>query len=64
MVHIGDNWACDVRGALDAGITAIWISQGRHVPEDALVLDQGVLVAHDLGAAAAHVHHLARSNSQ
>ncbi|GGY71250.1 hypothetical protein GCM10010363_60600 [Streptomyces omiyaensis] len=34
MVHIGDDWACDVLGALDAGATPIWISKGRPIPDN------------------------------
>ncbi|MFE1348509.1 HAD family hydrolase [Streptomyces sp. NPDC058757] len=32
MVHIGDDWTCDVLGALDAGAVPIWISKGRPMP--------------------------------
>lgn len=43
-VMLGDNWANDVRGALDAGIAAAWLNRRRvPVPEPAapvLVLDR------------------------
>jgi len=32
LVHIGDDWGCDVEGAVDAGARAIWISWGRPTP--------------------------------
>jgi putative hydrolase of the HAD superfamily len=33
-VMVGDSWERDVRGALDAGMTACWIAAGRAAPED------------------------------
>lgn len=51
MVHIGDDWDCDVVGARAAGVTAIWVSNGRPVPEPERLTDHGVLVASDIGAA-------------
>ena len=33
-VHVGDSWRADVRGALDAGLRAAWISAGRSTPDD------------------------------
>jgi FMN phosphatase YigB (HAD superfamily) len=59
MVHIGDDWACDVVGARSAGITAIWISKGRPVPEPERLVGGGVLVAADLVVASRHVNDLA-----
>ena len=32
-VYVGDSWKNDVRGALEAGLRAIWISSDR-APED------------------------------
>jgi len=32
-VMVGDSWERDVVGALDAGMSAVWISGGRPVPE-------------------------------
>lgn len=59
MVHIGDDWACDVVGARSVGITAIWISKGRPVPEPERLVGGGVLVAADLVVASRHVNDLA-----
>lgn len=59
MVHIGDDWECDIVGAISVNATAIWISSGRPVPDDELVVDAGVLVAEDLAAASRHISHLA-----
>lgn len=64
VIHIGDDWACDIVGAVGAGITAVWISRGRHVPDESLVVDHGVLVADDLAAAATHIHHLAARSAE
>ncbi|WP_162959222.1 HAD family hydrolase [Micromonospora tulbaghiae] len=59
MVHIGDDWTCDVVGARTAGVTAIWISHGRPVPEPDRLTDHGVLVAADLVAASRQLTELA-----
>ncbi|MDT0493144.1 HAD family hydrolase [Kitasatospora albolonga] len=59
LFHVGDDWACDIVGAVEAGTRAVWISRGRKVPDESLVVDHGVLVAHDLAAAATHIQHLA-----
>lgn len=59
MIHIGDDWTCDVLGARSAGVTAIWVSSGRPVPEPDRLTDSGVLVATDLAAASRQVTHLA-----
>ncbi|MFD7443998.1 HAD family hydrolase [Streptomyces sp. NPDC059909] len=59
LIHIGDDWACDIVGAIGAGARAVWISRGRKVPDESLVVDHGVFVAHDLAAAATYIQHLA-----
>lgn len=59
MVHIGDDWACDIIGAQSAGVTAIWISNGRPGPHPERLQDRGVLVATDLAAASRHIADLA-----
>jgi phosphoglycolate phosphatase-like HAD superfamily hydrolase len=64
LIHIGDDWACDIVGAVEAGARAVWISRGRKVPNKSLLVDHGVLVADDLAAAAGHIQHLsARSTT-
>jgi FMN phosphatase YigB (HAD superfamily) len=57
-IHIGDDWACDIVGAVEAGARAVWVSRGRRVPTESLLIDHGVLVADDLAAAASHIQHL------
>jgi FMN hydrolase / 5-amino-6-(5-phospho-D-ribitylamino)uracil phosphatase len=52
MLHIGDDWACDVVGAVNAGAQALWVSRGRPVPDQAMLARDEVLVAYDLAAAA------------
>lgn len=59
MVHIGDDWDCDVIGARTADVTVIWVSNGRPVPEPERLNDGGVLVAADLTAASRHLTELA-----
>ncbi|MFJ2195357.1 HAD family hydrolase [Streptomyces violaceusniger] len=59
LIHIGDDWACDIVGAIEAGASAVWISRGRQVPDESLLVDHGVLVADDLAVAATHIQHLA-----
>ncbi|MET9292293.1 HAD family hydrolase [Streptomyces sp. NPDC003077] len=59
LIHVGDDWACDIVGAVEAGARAVWISHGRQVPDDSLLVDHGVLVAGDLAAAATYIQHLA-----
>jgi FMN hydrolase / 5-amino-6-(5-phospho-D-ribitylamino)uracil phosphatase len=52
LLHIGDDWACDIVGAVNAGAQAIWISRGRPVPGQAMLVEHDVLVADDLTGAA------------
>lgn len=58
VVHIGDDWACDIAGATGIGATAIWISHGRPVPDNQLAASPGVLVADNLAAVVNHVRSL------
>lgn len=60
MVHIGDDWTCDVVGARAAGVTAIWISNGQAVPEPRRFADPGLLVARDLAGASCQLADIAR----
>lgn len=59
MVHIGDDWECDIEGAVSVGATAIWISNGRAVPDRTLLVESNVLTADNLAAASRHVSALA-----
>lgn len=65
MVHIGDDWDCDIVGATGIGAATIWISHGRPVPDYGAgrgggrgLNRMGVLVADDLAAAVPHVRSL------
>lgn len=58
VVHIGDDWDCDIAGATSIGVTAIWISHGRPVPDSHLAASPGVLVADNLAAVVDHVRSL------
>lgn len=64
MIHIGDDWECDVLGALGAGARAIYISQDSSAtPEVADEALDGVLVANDLDHAVSLVGNLVRSQA-
>ncbi|MFK0193946.1 HAD family hydrolase [Kitasatospora sp. NPDC090308] len=58
VVHVGDDWECDIRGAAAAGFAAVWLSHGRAVPDEHVLVEHDVLVAHDLPDAVHHVRHL------
>ncbi|MCY0945660.1 HAD family hydrolase [Streptomyces antarcticus] len=59
MIHIGDDWACDVLGALDAGAIPVWISKDRPIPDTPPTRGrQHVHVAATLAAAAALIRTL------
>lgn len=64
VLHIGDDWACDIVGAVAAGLQAVWISRGRPTPDPALIVDHGVLVADDLSAAAQHARALSSTEEK
>ena len=55
LLHIGDDWECDVLGALSVGASATWISRGRGVPSFVGSYQNRLLVALDLPTAAARV---------
>lgn len=63
MVHIGDDWECDIIGATAVGAAAIWISGGRPVPDDRLLVTSSVLVADDLTQVTRHVRTLEERRS-
>lgn len=54
MVHIGDNWECDIVGATSSGADAIWVANTATEPKTARqsTIRSNVLVATDLGDAA------------
>lgn len=59
MIHIGDDWVCDVLGALDAGAVPVWISKDRPIPDTPPTFGrQHVHVAATLAGAAALIHTL------
>jgi HAD superfamily hydrolase (TIGR01509 family) len=55
IVHIGDDWACDLLGALRAGCRAMWISRGRPVPDESVFVGHAAAAAADLAHAAAYL---------
>jgi FMN phosphatase YigB (HAD superfamily) len=64
IIHVGDDWECDIQGATAAGLSTVWISHGRTIPDPQLLVEQRVRVANDLTDAVTHVrHHLTRSDS-
>lgn len=57
MVHIGDDWDCDIVGALSAGARAVWISERFTNPNCDLHVYNGRLsIARDLSEAAEKLH--------
>jgi FMN phosphatase YigB (HAD superfamily) len=62
LIHIGDDWECDVLGPLSAGARAIYIATSG-VPEDTSAADGDVLIASDLNHAASLIGNLVRSPS-
>lgn len=60
VLHIGDDWECDVLGAVRAGAQAIWIAGGRPLPEDHQAVNDRIRVVPDLRRAAAYVRELCR----
>ncbi|WP_405365543.1 HAD family hydrolase [Kitasatospora sp. NBC_00039] len=58
IIHVGDDWECDIRGATAAGLRAVWVSHERTVPDETSLVGHGVLVANDLADAVQHVRHL------
>lgn len=56
LLHIGDDWECDVLGALSAGARAMWVSRHRAVPPSAAFHADHLTVISDLPAAARELH--------
>jgi len=52
LLHIGDDWECDVMGALDAGAQAVWLTHGGSVPPSDVSGRDRLTVARDLPDAA------------
>jgi putative hydrolase of the HAD superfamily len=49
VLHVGDDWAMDVRGARGAGLHAAWVNrQGLDRPDPSPEVDAGVLQVGDL----------------
>lgn len=63
MLHIGDDWECDIIGAVSAGAHAVWLSGGRPIPDTGLIERGVVLVADQLDQVPAQVAKLARRHS-
>ena len=62
MIHVGDDWECDVEGAVGAGARAIWARRGGTDPMGAQGGREGVLVADELSRVVAHVRAIVRSS--
>jgi FMN phosphatase YigB (HAD superfamily) len=48
MIHVGDDWECDVQGAISAGARAIWIANGRPHATDSKGVDDRLVVVQEL----------------
>ncbi|MCC9309092.1 HAD hydrolase-like protein [Kitasatospora sp. RB6PN24] len=57
IVHIGDDWECDIAGATTAGLNAAWISRDRTVPDRPSAFLSQTLIARDLEATR-HIRHV------
>jgi FMN phosphatase YigB (HAD superfamily) len=57
IVHVGDDWECDVLGATAAGLRAVWISHGRPIPDPTMLVEHRVRVAYEIADAVRHVQH-------
>jgi FMN hydrolase / 5-amino-6-(5-phospho-D-ribitylamino)uracil phosphatase len=55
LIHVGDDWECDILGAIAVKASAIWISRGRTPPDEALLVTHDVLVAEDFTDAVQHI---------
>lgn len=55
IVHIGDDWTCDLLGALGTGCQALWISRGRPVPDEHILVEHQAATVADLAHAAAYL---------
>jgi FMN hydrolase / 5-amino-6-(5-phospho-D-ribitylamino)uracil phosphatase len=56
VLHIGDDWECDVIGALSAGAQAMWISRGRLTPYSTRLSMDRLTVIGKLPAAVVKLH--------
>lgn len=63
MVHVGDDWQCDIAGATTAGAAAVWLSHGRAIPDELLLVEHHVRVAHDLTDALPHIRQLLEASN-
>ncbi|SHN52689.1 haloacid dehalogenase superfamily, subfamily IA, variant 1 with third motif having Dx(3-4)D or Dx(3-4)E [Geodermatophilus obscurus] len=64
LVHVGDDWECDIVGAARAGAVAVWLAEGRPIPDVDLLADGNVLITHDLPTAARRVGHYLKTRRQ
>jgi HAD superfamily hydrolase (TIGR01509 family) len=62
VLHIGDDWACDVVGAIEAGAQAVWLSKGRITPDPALAAAGQVQIVRDLSEVPSLILHFDRSS--
>jgi FMN phosphatase YigB (HAD superfamily) len=64
IIHVGDDWECDIQGATATGMSAVWIAHGRTIPDAKILVEQQVRVANDLTDAVHHVRqHMTRRTS-
>ena len=58
LLHIGDDWECDVIGGLNAGAQVVWLTRGdSNPPSDVRVCDR-LTVARNLPDAAQKVREI------
>lgn len=55
VVHVGDDWACDVVGATEAGWGAVWVGGDRPIPDPAFAVRNKIYAAADLDDAIRYI---------
>ncbi|MFP5274544.1 MAG: HAD family hydrolase [Coleofasciculus sp.] len=58
LVHIGDNWECDIVGAISAGAKAIWIAGKRTAPNEPNICTDKLTIVEDLVEASEYLESL------
>jgi FMN hydrolase / 5-amino-6-(5-phospho-D-ribitylamino)uracil phosphatase len=59
LVHIGDNWECDIVGAISAGARAIWIAGERTAPNEPSIRTDKLTIVKDILEASKYLESLA-----
>ncbi|WP_335989972.1 HAD family hydrolase [Glycomyces sp. MUSA5-2] len=55
LIHVGDDWECDILGARAVNATVIWISHGRTPPNESPLVTNDVHVAENFTDAVQYI---------